>query len=173
VGFTGGKKSGPSYYSLGDHTETVEIQYDPKKATYRDMLKIFWENHDSTACHSRQYMSAIFYHDSEQERIAKETKEEHQKKVSRTIQTKIAKAETFYDAEDYHQKYLLRQRRHILDELNLSEDEIKKSHVCTRLNGYCGGYASVADLDKEIDGFGLSEEGKTRLRDLVKRGKHH
>ena len=73
----------------------------------------------------------------------------------------------------YHQKYLLRQRRHILDELNLSEDEIKKSHVCTRLNGYCGGYASVADLDKEIDGFGLSEEGKTRLRDLVKRGKHH
>jgi peptide-methionine (S)-S-oxide reductase len=64
------------------------------------MLKIFWENHDSTACHSRQYMSAIFYHDSEQERIAKETKEEHQKKVSRTIQTKIAKAETFYDAEE-------------------------------------------------------------------------
>ena len=113
MGFTGGKKKAPTYYTLGDHTETVEIHYDAKQTTYGDLLKLFWENHDSTACHSRQYMSAIFYHNSEQERLAKETKEEHQKKLTKKIVTRILPAETFYDAEDYHQKYLLRQQRAI------------------------------------------------------------
>ena len=84
----------------GDHTETVEIHYDAKQTTYRDLLKLFWENHDSTACHSRQYMSAIFYHNSEQERLAKETKEEHQNKLTKKIVTRILPAETFYDAEE-------------------------------------------------------------------------
>ena len=84
----------------GDHTETVEIHFDPKKTSYKELLKMFWENHDSTACHSRQYMSAIFYHNGDQEQLAKESKEEHQKKVSRPIQTKIKPAETFYDAEE-------------------------------------------------------------------------
>ena len=73
----------------------------------------------------------------------------------------------------YHQKYLLRQNRRVLDELDLTEDEIKNSHVCARLNGYCGGYGSSVDLEEEIDGFGLSEEGKKRIRGLVQCGKHH
>ena len=73
----------------------------------------------------------------------------------------------------YHQKYLLRQRGQILDELKLSDDEIKNSHVCARLNGYCGGFGSTANLEKEIENFNLSEEGMKHLQDLVKRGKHH
>lgn len=84
----------------GDHTETIEIHYDPKQTTYKNLLKLFWENHDSTACHSRQYMSAIFYHNSEQERLAKETKEEQQKKLTKKIVTRTLPAETFYDAEE-------------------------------------------------------------------------
>lgn len=73
----------------------------------------------------------------------------------------------------YHQKYLLRQQRAILDRLGLSEDEIKNSHVCARLNGYCGGYGSAQALEKEVDGFGLEDSDKERIKAIVARGRHH
>ena len=126
VGFTGGKKKSPTYYSLwvemvsliahlpvkrvrmlnvlflsGDHTETVEIQYDPTKTSYSEMLKLFWTNHDPTQCASRQYMSAIFYHSKEQKQLAEQTKEEESKKRQKKIQTRIAEVETFYNAEEW------------------------------------------------------------------------
>lgn len=89
------------HFSLsGDHTETVEIVYDPKQTDYRALLKMFWENHDPTRCTSRQYMSAIFYHSPEQKKLAEETKDARQKQLSKPITTKITQAETFYDAEE-------------------------------------------------------------------------
>lgn len=137
------------------------------------MLRMFWTNHDSTACHSRQYMSAIFYHNEEQKRLAEETKEEHQKTLTKPIVTRIAEASTFYEAENYHQKYLLRQNREILRALKLSDKQLITSTVATRLNGYCGGYGNLSDLEKEIDTFGLDEPTQQELRRLVSRGTHH
>ena len=88
------------HFSLsGDHTETVEMDFDPKQISYSQLLKMFWENHDPTRCASRQYMSAIFYHGDEQKRLAEESRDEQQQKISRKIVTKIAAAETFYNAE--------------------------------------------------------------------------
>ena len=84
----------------GDHTETVQITFDPEQTSYANLLQLFWNNHDSTACLSRQYMSAIFYHSEEQKQLAEQTRDEHQKKLTRKIQTRIKKAETFYDAEE-------------------------------------------------------------------------
>ncbi len=84
----------------GDHTETVEIEFDPEKQTYEKLLKMFWANHDPTQCHKRQYMSAIFYHGEEQKAKAEKSKEEHQETVKREIQTKILPAGTFYQAEE-------------------------------------------------------------------------
>ena len=90
-----------NHFSLsGDHTETIEIVFDFKQTDYRTMLKMFWENHDPTRCASRQYMSAIFYHNDEQKRLAEETMKEKQKQLSQQIVTKIKPAETFYDAEE-------------------------------------------------------------------------
>ena len=83
-----------------DHTETVQIQYDPKVTNYSTLLTMFWSNHDSTACHSRQYMSAIFYHDESQKELAEKSKLTHQKQKMRKVQTKILPANTFYDAEE-------------------------------------------------------------------------
>lgn len=88
-----------SFFHRSDHTETVQIQYDPKVTSYSKLLKMFWSNHDSTACHSRQYMSAIFYHDEMQQKLAEESKEKHQKQKMRKVQTQIIPAKTFYDAE--------------------------------------------------------------------------
>ena len=78
----------------------MEIVFDQKQTDYRSMLQMFWENHDSTRCASRQYMSAIFFHGEEQKRLAEESLKERQKKLSKPIMTKIQAAETFYDAEE-------------------------------------------------------------------------
>ena len=84
----------------GDHTETVQIEFDRTKTSYEQMLKMFWKNHDSTVCTKKQYMSAIFYHDEKQRELAERTKEQHQETLKRKIQTLIKPAETFYDAEE-------------------------------------------------------------------------
>ena len=61
VGFTGGNKDSPVYKNLGDHTEAVELDYDPNVVSYEDLLNIFWSNHDPSARMSRQVSLNIFY----------------------------------------------------------------------------------------------------------------
>nr|KAG5686493.1 hypothetical protein BaRGS_018745 [Batillaria attramentaria] len=104
---------------------------------------MFWKNHDPTTQHKRQYMSAIFFHGEEQRTQAERSRDELQKMLARPIATVIAKAETFYEAEDYHQKYMLRQYPQLISALKLTDSELIKSSVAARLNGYIGGFGSV------------------------------
>ena len=78
----------------------MEIVFDPKITSYQEMLKLFWINHDPTRCASRQYMSAIFFHNNAQQNLAEQSRKERQKQLSKNIQTKITEANTFYDAEE-------------------------------------------------------------------------
>jgi len=70
VGYTGGDKPNPTYHNIGDHAESVDIDYDPEVTDYENLLDIFWKNHNPTSFYSRQYMSAIFYHDAAQKEAA-------------------------------------------------------------------------------------------------------
>ncbi len=106
VGYLGGTKKNPNYHDLGDHTEVVEITFDPKFISFEELLKHFWKEHDSTAQEVTQYKSAIFYQSEEQKKIAEKSKKEMEKELGRKIVTEIKKAGTFYQAEEYHQKYL-------------------------------------------------------------------
>lgn len=120
VGYSGGKSNykNPSYglVSTGGtgHAEAVEIIFNPKKVTYEKLLEIFWNNHDPTTPNKQgpdvgtQYRSVIFYHTEEQKGKAEKSLEEHQKKFEVPIVTQIVPAKAFYEAEDYHQKYLLK-----------------------------------------------------------------
>jgi methionine-S-sulfoxide reductase len=105
VGYAGGTKKNPSYHNLGDHTETVEITFDPKIISFEELLKHFWQQHDPTLQEVTQYKSVIFYQDEEQKKIAEKSKQEAEKKLGK-VATEIKKAGTFYEAEEYHQKYL-------------------------------------------------------------------
>lgn len=100
VGYAGGTKANPTYHALGDHTETIDMDYDPNEISYSELLDIFWNNHDPTTNCKRQYMSAIFYHDEEQRLLAEETKAVMTKKKNRPIQTQILPAKEFYEAEE-------------------------------------------------------------------------
>ena len=96
------------------HAEAIEVEYDPAKVSYDQLLEIFWDNHDPTQLNRQgpdfgtQYRSAIFYHSREQERAAQASKLALEKsgRYSRPIVTEIVPATTFYQAEDYHQQYL-------------------------------------------------------------------
>src|SRR4051812_12052143 len=118
VGYMGGKTEHPTYRQVCSHTtghaEAVEVEYDPEKVSYDDLLNVFWENHDPTQLNRQgpdigdQYRTVIFYHTPEQQAAAQASKErlEAEKKYRRPIVTQIVPAETFYVAEDYHQQYL-------------------------------------------------------------------
>jgi peptide-methionine (S)-S-oxide reductase len=118
VGFSGGTVKDPSYERVcrGDtgHAEVVEVEYDPAKISYKDLLKTFFSSHDPTTLNRQgpdvgyQYRSVIYYVSPEQEKEAKAAKEELQAKSRRQIVTEIEPAKPFYAAEEYHQHYLLK-----------------------------------------------------------------
>ena len=105
VGYAGGSQENPTYYKLGDHTETVEIDYDPNSISYEELLDIFWGSHNpARPALSVQYKSAIFYHNEDQKRLALESKERLEAELNMAILTEILPYSRFYLAEDYHQK---------------------------------------------------------------------
>ncbi len=118
VGYTGGKTENPTYKDVctdgTGHAEAVEVEFDPAKLTYAQLLKVFFENHDPTQVNRQgpdwgsQYRTAIFFHSPEQQRQAEQFKQELEKAhvYSKPIATQIVPAVTFYPAEDYHQQYL-------------------------------------------------------------------
>jgi peptide-methionine (S)-S-oxide reductase len=118
VGYEGGHTENPSYRDVCSHrtghAEVVQVEYDPARVSYEDLLKVFWENHDPTQLNRQgpdigdQYRTVIFYHTPEQQAAAQASKErlEAEKKYRRPIVTQIVPAETFHRAEEYHQQYL-------------------------------------------------------------------
>jgi peptide-methionine (S)-S-oxide reductase len=118
VGYEGGKLDNPTYKDVctdaTGHAEVVEIDFDPSKVSYEHLLDLFFELHDPTQLNrqgpdwGKQYRSAVFYHSLEQEAVAKQViaRLTDEKRFSRPIVTQVVPAETFWRAEEYHQKYL-------------------------------------------------------------------
>lgn len=124
VGYSGGKTDRPSYEQVcsGDtgHAEVCEVEYDPAKVKFEDLLTVFWEIHDPTQVNRQgpdvgtQYRTVVFYHDDEQKKTVEQSKAqlEASGKFDRPVATAIEPVAEFYSAEDYHQKYLQRRGGH-------------------------------------------------------------
>jgi peptide-methionine (S)-S-oxide reductase len=167
VGYTGGTTADPTYHDLGDHSETVQLDYDPNVITYEELLDVFFASHDSTQAGVRcQYRSAIFFHTAEQERLAQEVKAKEEAGLGATVQTEILPASTFYLAEDYHQKYALQADGAMMAEFRSMYPEfldIVDSTAATRANAYLYGDGDIEQLQRELDSLGLSKESQDRL----------
>ena len=167
VGYAGGTRPNPTYYNLGDHTETLQIDYDPERISYAKLLELFWSEHDPTSrAWSAQYKAAVFYHDEDQKRLAAESRERLAAKLGRPIRTELISFGRFYTAEAYHQKYYLRQNRRLLQELQRyypQDLDLMNSTAAARVNGYLGRFGTAGELKAEIDRLGLSEDAKAEL----------
>lgn len=171
AGYCGGTKENPTYRSLGDHSETIQMDFDPETVSYADLLDIFWENHQPEyKSWSRQYASFIFCHNEEQQGLALKTKEREEDWLKKKIYTTIVPYTVFYTAEDYHQKYYLRQQSGIMADFNRmypNARDFMNSTAAARINGYVAGYGAPARLKTELGSFGLTSEGNKRLMDIV------
>jgi methionine-S-sulfoxide reductase len=120
VGYAGGTAKNPTYEQVSSgttgHAESVEVRFDPKKVKYTDLVSLFFKMHDPTTKDRQgndagtQYRSAIFYHGEEQKKEAEAlmSKIDRSKAWKGKLTTELAPAGTFYPAEDYHQKYLVK-----------------------------------------------------------------
>lgn len=114
-GYSGGAKENPTYEEVcaktTGHAEVVQIEFDPAKVSYKEIIDLFWDAHDPTTLNRQghdvgtQYRSIILYHSDEQKKIAEESKAAAQKKFSDPIVTEIVPLKKFWPAEDYHQNF--------------------------------------------------------------------
>ncbi len=120
VGYTGGKKETANYNLVSahqtQHREAIEVSYDPAQISYAQLLDIFWHNINPTQADGQfhdlglSYQAAIYYGNDEEKKAAEASKEKLGKsgKFDRPIVTEILPRQPFYPAEEYHQKYYLK-----------------------------------------------------------------
>ena len=116
VGYMGGTAEDPSYKQVctgrTGHAEAVQVDYDPEKVTYAQLLGVFWASHDPTTLNRQgwdlgtQYRSAVFFVDAAQQTAATASRQAQQGQKRKPIVTEITPASAFYPAEKYHQQYL-------------------------------------------------------------------
>jgi peptide-methionine (S)-S-oxide reductase len=115
VGYSGGSYSNPTYEDVCSHktghAEVVEVEFDPERISYEQLVDMFWRIHDPTQLNRQgpdvgdNYRSAIYFHSPAQEKTALASRDRAQANFSRPIVTEIAPASDFWRAEDYHQRY--------------------------------------------------------------------
>jgi peptide-methionine (S)-S-oxide reductase len=119
-GYSGGDTENPTYGDVCSgatgHAEVIEVEYDPSKVSYEELLELFWKEHDPTQLNRQgpdvgtQYRSVIFFVTPEQETAAHASKEKAQERFKKPIVTEIRPASEFYRAEEYHQRYFEKNR---------------------------------------------------------------
>lgn len=171
VGYAGGSSAAPTYRNIGDHAETIQVDYDPGAISYEELLRIFWAAHSpSSRPLSGQYASLIFYHDEEQRRLAEQTRDAAAARSGGRVYTEIVPYERFYLAEEYHQKYRLQQWPELLARLQAVDPraaDLTASTAAARLNGYLGGYGDLAGLQAEMEKLNLDPAALERLLALA------
>lgn len=138
-GYMGGKKENATYkkVSNGDtsHLEVVQVTYDPKVVSFQKLVEVFWKNIDPTQTDGQfvdrgpQYLSAIFYHNENQKKVAEKSKKDlaNSGRFKKDIFTPIREAKIFYPAEEYHQDYYKKSSfRYKLYRVNSGRDDFIK-----------------------------------------------
>ena len=142
VGYAGGDKDDPTYQDLGDHTETVLVEYDPEKISYSKLLDLFWKNHDYDRKRKSQYASKIFYLNEAQRNRAEESKLNYSNAV-----TDIEKLDEFHVAENYHQKYRLRHSKFMENFEGMNAEEFRDSPRAAKVNAVVRGYLDEEEIE--------------------------
>ncbi len=151
VGYAGGMKPDPSYHSLGDHTEVLQVEFDPSVISTEEILqKVFTGHNPRHQTGKRQYHNVVLPA-TEKQASAVDAYLDGSDFDPETVETRIETLSKFYPAEDYHQKYNLRSKRWVMDafeEAEYSDEQIRESPAAAKLNAHVSGHdVAVPFLD--------------------------
>lgn len=151
----------------------MQIDYDPTRISYSQLLDMFWQSHKPQQhSWSRQYMKAVFYHDEDQRLQAEASKKKVAEELRAAVNTQVLPLKSFTLAEDYHQKYYLKNHAQLEEELLRiypRHQDLVNSTAAARVNGYVGGYGTQEQFSRERAELGLSTEAERALGKLVRR----
>jgi peptide-methionine (S)-S-oxide reductase len=150
---------------MGDHTECLEIDFNPHVISFIEIVRHFWDSHNPNrgTYKGRQYLSIFLYREEEQEKVLEEIKQSMEASTNSLIQTEVAPFHTFTIAEDRHQKYYLKRFKKATETLKNyfhSEEAFVESTLTARLNAFVKGYGKLATLKEEIHTWKLDEKEK-------------
>ncbi len=170
VGYTGGTTSAPTYRQLGDHTEAFQVDFDPTRTSFAELLALFWESHrPQRPAYKRQYRAAVFWADAEQRAQVEESRERVAAQLGKPVLTDVEPLGRFWRAEDYHQKYSLRRHTDLMALFaRYSPEAFADSTVAARLNGLVAGFAGPGLLEAEAEGYGLTPAARATLESLAR-----
>ena len=171
VGFSGGTSPSPTYRKMGDHTETVQIEFDPLKISYAEVLREFWQNHypNRDNYKGRQYISLLHYHTEQQRQTIDAIQKEMEAQLGELIETEVSTFTQFTPAEERHQKYYLKRYPKALEqtaELYRDRELLRDSTFAARLNGFVKGYGTKDGVLEEIAQWSIGESEKAYLIDV-------
>jgi len=139
------------------------VDYDPQVISYADLLKLFWATHNPCRSpYSRQYMSGIFFSNEDEKKAALASKEKFEAERGKSY-TEIMPLKEFYVAEDYHQKYRLRQEPELMREFTAMYPkavDLMNSTAAARVNAYLAGYGKREQVVADLPKLGLSEKAQ-------------
>ena len=170
MGYTGGRSVDPTYHRLGDHTEAFQVDFDPARLSYAQLLAYFWKAHrPHRPPYKRQYRATLWYADAAQEQLARESAAAVARTLGKPVLTDLEPLGRFYPAEDYHQKYALRRPADLLAELaGYTDEALRDSTVAARLNGFVSAQGSAELLAREWESYGLSAAARQKLETLLR-----
>ncbi len=158
---------------MGDHSETLQVNFDPTIISFADIVDMFWNNHRPVVREygGRQYLSILFYEDQEQQEIIAKKKLEWEQQLSLKIETEIVPLDHFFNAEERHQKYYLKRWPSAVEALRRhypSEEDLVSSTLAARLNGFVKGYGTIRHIKEEIvDEWNLSTDAARELVRMI------
>jgi peptide-methionine (S)-S-oxide reductase len=151
----------------------VQVDYDPAKLSYTELLDIFWENAPAGFPPAmRQYTLVIFYNNEQEKQLAEQSLREHEKTPGSKTYVVVLPMDAFYLAENYHQKYYLKGYSDLYREFKVmypDEKELNNSTAAARVNSYAAGLGNASVFDAEINNYGLSAGATKQLKDMGNR----
>jgi peptide-methionine (S)-S-oxide reductase len=154
---------------MGDHTEALQVEFDSTQISFEVIVELFWRTHNPCAtAYSRQYRSAIWYHDAEQKEVLERSLAAVSDQFDGGVSTAVEPLQKFYLAENYHQKYRLQSRKALMKKFKqfyADFEDFNNSTAAARLNGMAGGNRVLQLFKEEGATYGFDfDELKTLIR---------
>ncbi|MFS0724579.1 peptide-methionine (S)-S-oxide reductase MsrA [Paenibacillus sp. 1P07SE] len=174
AGYGGGTTPAPTYREMGDHTETVQLEYDPGQISYEDLLTEFWSRHNPDNLHDykgNQYRSLILYHHEEQREAIEERIRQMAAQGRYVSATAVEPCRAWHLAEERHQKYYLKRYPDAVAkvrELFPNVAELVDGTLTARLNGLAKGYTSLERILRELETWPVSDHERRHWAEKIR-----